>query len=80
MSDEFHISVMKELSKEALNVCNLSTGVYNKGMAQGEMNAKRETAFNLAKRGMSVADIADVIKVSLETVQKWLAGNMSAAK
>lgn len=41
---------------------------------------KREMAFNLADRGMSVADIADVIKVSLETVQKWLSGNVSVAK
>ncbi len=77
-----------EVSKEVLSVCNLSTGVYNKGhsagwqdgVKEGEMKAKRETALNLAGRGMSVADIADVIKVSLETVQKWLSGNVSVAK
>ncbi len=65
-------------------MCNLSTGVYNKGHSagwqDGRMDQARETALNLSKRGMSVADIADVIKVSLETVQKWLSGNVGVAK
>lgn len=58
LSDEFKISVTKEMSREVLNVCNLSTGVYNKGVSagwqdgvkEGEMKAKRETAFELANR------------------------------
>lgn len=44
------------------------------------MKKAREMALNLAGRGMSVADIADVIKVGLETVQNWLSGNVSVAK
>lgn len=66
----------------------IRTGVYNKGMKagwqdsakEGEMKKARETVLNLAGRGISVADIADVIKVSLETVQKWLSGNVSMTK
>ncbi len=35
LRDEFHISVTKKISREVLDVCNLSTGIYNKGIAQG---------------------------------------------
>lgn len=80
LSDEFQISVTKEMSREVLNVCNLSTGVYNKGVSEGEMKKAKETAFELANRNMPAETIADIIKVSLETVQKWLSGNVSVAK
>lgn len=84
LTDEFKISVTKEMSKEVLNVCNLSTGVYNKGMeagvAQGEMKGKKEMALSLAGMGISVEKIAEAAKVSLETVQKWLSGNVCVAK
>ncbi len=80
LTDEFKISVTKEISREVLTVCNLSTGVYNKGMAQGKMEQARETAFELADMGLPVEKIAKAVKVSLETVQKWLSGNASVAK
>ena len=44
------------------------------------MSAKKETAPTLADRGMSVADIADIVKVSVKLVQEWLSGSMSPAK
>lgn len=47
------------------------------GMAQGEMKAKKETALTLAARGMSVSDIAEVVKVSVKLVQEWLSGSIS---
>ena len=47
---------------------------------KGEMKAKRETAVELANRNMPAETIADIIKVSLETVQKWLSGNVGVAK
>ncbi len=46
----------------------------------GEMKAKRETAFELADMGLPVEKIAKAVKVSLETVQKWLSGNVSVVK
>ncbi len=74
-----------EVSKEVLSVCNLSTGVYNKGhsagwqdgVKEGEMRKARETAYELADMGLPVEKIAKAVKVSLETVQKWRNGNKS---
>lgn len=84
LADEFKISVTKEMSREVLNVCNLSTGVYNKGynsgVCDGEMKKAKETAFELASMGLPVEKIAKAVKVSLETVEKWLSGNVGVAK
>lgn len=84
LSDEFKISVTKEMSKEVLSVCNLSTGVYNKGMeagvSVGEMKKAKEMALSLASMGISAEKIAEAAKVSLETVQNWLSGNAGVAK
>lgn len=44
---------------------------------KGEMNGKKEMALSLSKMGLSVDKIAEAAKVSLETVQKWLSGNVS---
>ncbi len=35
LSDEFHIEVTEEISQEVSQVCNLSTGIYDKGVRQG---------------------------------------------
>ena len=50
------------------------------GIAAGEMKKAKETALTLAERGMSVSDIADIVKVSVKLVQEWLSGSMSLAK
>ena len=50
------------------------------GLAAGEMKKAKETALALAEKGMSVADIADIVKVSVKLVQEWLSGNMSLVK
>lgn len=50
------------------------------GLAAGEMKKAKETALTLADRGMSVSDIADIVKVSVKLVQEWLSGSMSPAK
>lgn len=68
-----------EESEVSLDLCEAIRKIQERSEAAGEMKKARETALNLSKRGMSVADIADVIKVSLETVQKWLSGNVSVA-
>lgn len=46
------------------------------GVKEGEMKKARETAFELANRNIPAETIADIIKVSLETVEKWLSGNV----
>ncbi len=68
LQDEFHISVTKEINKEVLDVCNLSTGVLKKG----EMQKAKEMAISLNELGVSVDKIATAAKVSVATVQKWL--------
>lgn len=47
------------------------------GIAAGELKKAKETALMLAERGMSVSDIADIVKVSEKLVQEWLSENMS---
>lgn len=81
LRDEFHISVTKEISEEVLNVCNLSTGVYNKGydsgydsgISAGEMRKACETAYELQDMGLSVENIARAVRVGIDTVKGWLA-------
>ena len=50
------------------------------GVAEGEMKKAKETALTLADRGMSVSDIADIVKVNVKLVQEWLSGDRSLAK
>ncbi len=80
LSDEFKISVTKEISEEVLSVCNLSTGVYNKGFSEGEMKKAKEMALSLADMGLSAEKIAEAAKVSVKLVQEWLTGSVSLAK
>ncbi len=93
LQDEFHIGVTKEISREVLDVCNLSTGVFNRGiqkgmregmqrgMQEGELKKAKETAFNLRDDGMPIEKIAKMIKVSVDTVQSWFAEpQMTSAK
>ena len=51
-----------------------------RGFAEGEMKKAKETALTLADRGMSVSDIADIVKVNVKLVQEWLSGDRSLAK
>ncbi len=60
------------MSKEVLDVCNLSTGVFNRGLQRGEMKKAKETAYRLQRKGMSWKDISEMIDVSVSTVQEWL--------
>ena len=91
LTDEFQISVTKGISREVLNMCNLSTGVYNKGVAaglqegrqegmqEGRMEQARETAYELYDEdGFSPEKIAKRLKVSVETVEKWLKERLAA--
>lgn len=50
------------------------------GLAAGEMKKAKETALSLAERGMSIADIAEIVKVSVKLVQEWLSGSVNLVK
>ena len=101
LENEFQISTSKEISEEVQEVCNLSTGVFNKaydkgygsgydsgydsgygsgydsgydsGVSAGMMKQKRDTTYELYDMGMSGEQIAKVVKVSIDTIQEWLA-------
>ena len=83
---------LKETQEGVDHMCREMDEIYNegakrgrdKGIAQGmefgEMKKAKETALTLAEKGMSAADIADIVKVSVKLVQEWLSGNMSLVK
>ena len=77
LQNEFKISVSKEMSEEALDLCNLSAGVYNKGydsgISVGKMEQAKSTAYKLHDKGMPCEEIADMIEVDTDTVCEWLA-------
>lgn len=77
LQNEFQISVSREISEEVQKVCNLSTGVYNKGydsgVSAGEIKKTREIAYKLQDMGMPVEKIAVVAEVGIDILQEWLA-------
>lgn len=43
-----------------------------RGIEKGELKKAKETAFSLAEMGFAVDKIAQAVKISAETIQKWL--------
>ena len=50
------------------------------GEKRGELKAKKETAVSLNNMGLPIEKIAEAVKVSVATVQKWLGGNVTTAR
>lgn len=93
LQNEFKIRVSREMSEEVLDLCNLSTGLYNKGygsgydsgygsgydlgydsgISAGEMKKARIMAYKLQDKGMTCEEIADMVEVSIDTIQEWFA-------
>ena len=44
------------------------------------IDEKKDVAYSLTDRKMSVEDISEIIKVNIETVRGWLAGRTPAKK
>ena len=42
LSNEFHIEINEEVRQEVTNVCNLSAGIYEKGIRAGKKSGKLE--------------------------------------
>lgn len=57
-------------------MCEISEKIYQQGEAEGfkegRADAKRETALNLAKMGLSIEQIAVAVNVSVSVVKQWL--------
>ncbi len=62
----------QEIESEVLEMCNLSQGILERGIEQGERNAQRKVVLNLARRGMLTADIAEAVMVSEQQVKEWI--------
>lgn len=61
------------MNEEALPMCNLSEGIYNKGILAGELKKAKEIAYELHDMGMADEEIAQVAEVSMETLWEWFA-------
>ncbi len=75
-------------------MCNLSTGVYNKGydtgydtgygsgydsgVEAGRMNYARETAYELQNEGMPLEKMSKVLKIDTDLLRQWLAERAEA--
>lgn len=58
LAEEFHIEVTEKLNREVDSMCNLSTGVYNKGVREGRAEGVLETLFGLVKDRLLPSDVA----------------------
>lgn len=50
------------------------------GRNEGRLEIQKETAITLAERGMSISEIAEIIKVSDRVVEGWLSEGSDPAK
>lgn len=53
-------------------MCDVLDRIEEKGRMEGRMEEKKEIAINLHSMNMKDTDIANVVKVSLDVVRKWL--------
>lgn len=73
---------MEQIYSEGIEQ-GLETGIekgIEKGIEQGELKKAKETALSLVELGFTVDKIAQVVKISAETVKAWLEESVSVAK
>ena len=75
---------LKETEEGVKSMCQELEEIYNEGVEKGEqsgflrgeqsgeLKAKKETTLSLIEMGMSVEQIAKVVKLSTEIIQSWL--------
>ncbi len=94
-ADEMHSDILakrvrelKETQKGVEIMCREMDQIYKegieegieKGREEGKMETKRENAISMAELGMSIEQIAKVVKENVELVQKWIAEGMALVK
>ncbi|MCD7784346.1 MAG: hypothetical protein LUH18_01975 [Oscillospiraceae bacterium] len=76
LENEYGIDVKPDFRKELDTMCNLSQGVYERGMEKGIQQGKLENAKAMAismhNDGMKEEQIAKYANVDVELVRKWL--------
>ena len=71
---------LKETEKEADFMCREMEQLYNDGVEIVELKARKKMAYSLLQEGMSVAQIARLVKVNTKDVQKWIDESVSLVK
>ena len=64
---------LKETPKGVENMCREMEELMNEGMEIGKLEKAKETATELYKIGMEIEKIAEILKVSQDDIQKWIA-------
>ena len=72
LADRVH--ELKETEKGVEHMCKEMEQLCD----EARMDEKKDVAYSLADRKMSVEDISEIIKVNIETVRGWLAGRTTA--
>ena len=71
---------LKETEKGVEHMCKEMEELRQEGVEEGRLEEKRENARSMAEDGMAVDRIAKILKVNVQMVQEWLAGNVSAVR
>lgn len=73
---------LKETPEGVYSMCREMDEIYNegieRGLEKGKMEMKQETVLSMANLGMSVEQIAAVVKESIGMVQKWISEGKTA--
>lgn len=56
-------------------MCEITEKIYKDGMTEGKTEQAMNTANAMHKKGFDNATIADILQVSVQKVQEWIAGN-----
>ena len=76
LQDEYNIAYEDAFRKELIDMCNLSQGIWERGIEQGiergEKEAHRKDAIRLYKKGKDVPFIAEMLNESVEQVEEWV--------
>ena len=71
LSDEFHIDITTAIDEEVDRMCNLSTGILERGIERGMEKGMMETLFGLVKDGiLSLSDAAKRAGMELSVFEK----------
>ena len=75
---------LKETEEGVREMCKDMEEIYSEGresgFEEGELTAKKETVISLTELGMPIEQIAQVVKVTVEVVQSWIAESIMPAE
>ncbi len=69
LKEEFQIRMTSHMEKEADNMCNLSEGIWEDGLREGQRILLKEKVQKKLEKGKNISQIADELEESLEIIQ-----------